>query len=743
MSCPPSCLDYLGFLLYFRQKTRIFTTTIFAYCLVSSAIRTITRYLLVQFQDLVTSRSRRVDQKGACVMSASYHDNEGTTHESDLCGRCLNIPFDLFLGEQRTYELYGTRLELKSSAKHCVACNFWDRRLSSRVHGDCRPESPVFLSSLGGRKIQNGFENGANVITTPLDCRVELSDGREISWGDADYFTSSSLSRDSIELMKALIDDCINSHDHPLCRGFREFSDAPSRLLFVGDVADPRLRVIRTSELSEVPVYVALSHCWGSVAENAPWKLNRTSVVGFQHEIPESFLPPTFVDAVKVTRGLGQSYLWIDSLCILQDCSVDWELESNKMGGIYANALCTLGSASDSTYGGCAGVRSRSDNLKLRLALGTITFYLGSSWETENSPISRRAWCLQERVLARRFIQFADLGFMWFCARQSVLEYNFLGSTSPENLDLPLLERRKDNCHVATVHYPLVPMGCDLAPRSPSQAPGRKSSLVQGWDIKAHSKLYDYWYTLVVLYSGRKITKSSDRLPAIAGLAEQVARRLPEDLYIMGLWLFDLSNGLLWRSWEPGHRKSRREIAPSWSWLSCDMVRYLRRFDETESYGESRAPTFFFLSALDKNISPFPLLRVLGSLVSVECVAVECIVNSASSISKQWVRVCDQRLPCEEPQLDPSRQRSMKVYWDLEVEPSYLDRTFPCLICAIDNDDGYGYPRGLVLEECVSPDIKLYRRMGVFEANYLHGYWRDGSVSEKLCGLEREEIYIK
>jgi hypothetical protein len=215
-------------------------------------------------------------------------------------------------------------------------------------------------------------------------------------------------------------------------------------------------------------------------------------------------------------------------------------------------------------------------------------------------------------------------------------------------------------------------------------------------------------------------------------------------MYIMGLWLSDLSNGLLWSSWIPEHRESRREIAPSWCWLSCGMVSHEGpRCDETKWYGESRVPTFFFLSALDKSISPFPLLRVLGSLMSVECV-----VDSASSFSGRYVRVCDQRLPHEEPldeagtERDPLRLHSIKVDWDLEVEPSYLDRTFPCLICVTENYKGYGYPRGLVLE-CVSPEIKLYRRMGVFKASYYHEYWRDVSVSEKLCGLEREEIYIK
>jgi hypothetical protein len=244
-------------------------------------------------------------------MSASDSDDDGSTIPT-LCERCFNIPFDLFLGEQRTYKLYSSRLELETSAEHCAACELWDSTIPEYYRGEVLlhrgSESPVILSNTRGTKILSALEKDVDEISIPLTCRAEISGQRGRSWGEADYYTSSSLSRDSIDLMRALMDECIKSHDHPLCKGVQEFSDAPSRLLFLGDVTDPRLRVIRTSELSKVPVYVALSHCWGRVAEDAPWKLNSTTVVEFQHEVPEKFLPQTFVDAVKVTRALGQSY---------------------------------------------------------------------------------------------------------------------------------------------------------------------------------------------------------------------------------------------------------------------------------------------------------------------------------------------------------------------------------------------------------------------------------------------------
>ena len=65
-------------------------------------------------------------------------------------------------------------------------------------------------------------------------------------------------------------------------------------------------------------------------------------------------LPPNFRDAVSITRKLGMRYIWIDSVCIVQDDEKEWELQSTYMGLIYANTRCVISAtASKDTEGGC------------------------------------------------------------------------------------------------------------------------------------------------------------------------------------------------------------------------------------------------------------------------------------------------------------------------------------------------------------------------------------------------------
>ncbi|TVY55546.1 hypothetical protein LCER1_G002742 [Lachnellula cervina] len=65
-------------------------------------------------------------------------------------------------------------------------------------------------------------------------------------------------------------------------------------------------------------------------------------------------LPPSFRDAVIVTRELGIRYLWIDSLCIVQDDLDDWRKESAQMDRIYGMSFLTIIAAGAShSQGGC------------------------------------------------------------------------------------------------------------------------------------------------------------------------------------------------------------------------------------------------------------------------------------------------------------------------------------------------------------------------------------------------------
>lgn len=112
----------------------------------------------------------------------------------------------------------------------------------------------------------------------------------------------------------------------------------PTRLLDVGDSDHPiRLWESASSAKGE---YACLSHCWGS------HQLLRTligNLEAFKHDgIPWDQLPKTFQEAITFTRSLGLQYLWIDSLCIVQDDISDWNKEAANMAAIYQNSFITL-----------------------------------------------------------------------------------------------------------------------------------------------------------------------------------------------------------------------------------------------------------------------------------------------------------------------------------------------------------------------------------------------------------------
>lgn len=93
--------------------------------------------------------------------------------------------------------------------------------------------------------------------------------------------------------------------------------------------------------------YVALSHCWGP---SQPFILTTASETAFRNGIPFQALPRTFQDAVTITRLLCLRYLWIDSLCILQDDKDDWERESANMADVYRNAYLTIAASNAASH---------------------------------------------------------------------------------------------------------------------------------------------------------------------------------------------------------------------------------------------------------------------------------------------------------------------------------------------------------------------------------------------------------
>ena len=110
----------------------------------------------------------------------------------------------------------------------------------------------------------------------------------------------------------------------------------PTRLIDVSVDSAGTVYSVKGSDIDQGANYIALSHCWGS---GYTYNLQTNDKDALADGISIALLPGSFRNATVVVRDLGQQYLWIDSLCIIQDSLIDWKQESEKMAAIYRNAL--------------------------------------------------------------------------------------------------------------------------------------------------------------------------------------------------------------------------------------------------------------------------------------------------------------------------------------------------------------------------------------------------------------------
>ncbi len=92
--------------------------------------------------------------------------------------------------------------------------------------------------------------------------------------------------------------------------------------------------------------YLILSYCWGRTNEAA--KTTKANLQERMEKLDISSFPKTIRDAIRLTKALGERYLWVDAVCIIQSSdgdNSDWEAEAPHMGDYYGNALCTIAAA--------------------------------------------------------------------------------------------------------------------------------------------------------------------------------------------------------------------------------------------------------------------------------------------------------------------------------------------------------------------------------------------------------------
>ncbi|ENI02379.1 hypothetical protein COCC4DRAFT_175523, partial [Bipolaris maydis ATCC 48331] len=351
-------------------------------------------------------------------------------------------------------------------------------------------------------------------------------------------------------------------------------------------------------------------------------RLLGSNLRAFRKEVPRDKLEASDVykEAMRVTLALGYKYLWIDSLCIIQDSEADWKYEAQRMAIVYGNATCNLAFLFPPHFP--AKPSQRSDPriwspCILRAATpSTPGVYMHEDttnefrkeidnygkhrdWLVQRSwPLFHRAWTFQEYLLSPRTLLLGHKNLMWQCSCHFYDE--LLGpiaapvpATSPTTVVDPKRgkDRGKSRYFPDSIHEI------------------HAASVISLFHPTVLSFLTD-WQNVVNEYRSRNLSYEKDRMVAFAGIARAFSH-LGRLTYLAGLWNEILPAALLWyvdkkpswlvrienqiangnpvpdSTWTPEIIPDKSEESaegktaplpppntPSWSWFSIPMYKY-------------------------------------------------------------------------------------------------------------------------------------------------------------------------
>jgi hypothetical protein len=292
-------------------------------------------------------------------------------------------------------------------------------------------------------------------------------------------------------------------------------------------------------------------------------------VAEFNHHINIGALPQTFRDAVAITQAINVRYLWIDSLCIVQDDPDEWAQEAEKMASIFQNAYLTVCAAgARSCKEGC-GVSTqfsqavhvdipstaKENSRDSRNAAGLRQLCVRRrGWRqvlehcvaVRQFPIHSRGWIFQETLLSRRVIYFTpESQFYWQCCSLFESEDGILHSGIPDNTVPSSAERL-----------------CE---------PSDRFDKLQNDELAPN-----IWNEWMRDYFAREFSVKQDRLPALAG-ATALYQKITGDVPVIGMWKRHLPLQLGWRvrclrlndsQLKPPRYGQKDASFPSWSFFS-------------------------------------------------------------------------------------------------------------------------------------------------------------------------------
>lgn len=296
--------------------------------------------------------------------------------------------------------------------------------------------------------------------------------------------------------------------------------------------------------------YVALSYVWGNPKEmgSQRWLMKRAHVDESQlhNGLDLDLLPKTITDTMALVSQIGERYLWVDALCIVQDDFNELAEQTSKMDLVYARALATIIVATGaSAAAGLPGVKSPRTISQRKVDIGNgyhlmETVAQGNANHLQHSSWNSRGWTFQERLLSRRALIVTPEQVYWECEHKVLNEEVHLENGTSRLWVLPQA------------------MDCN-----------------DEWDDRPTKFSRDALSGYVTRYSTRQFTYQNDALAAFSGILRRMEYRnnqifhwaLPYDLFDQAL------------TWRYGSNR-RKELCrlmvdeefyqisfPTWSWL--------------------------------------------------------------------------------------------------------------------------------------------------------------------------------
>ncbi|KAK1622821.1 heterokaryon incompatibility protein-domain-containing protein [Colletotrichum phormii] len=428
--------------------------------------------------------------------------------------------------------------QIASSSKISVM-ESWNSGCAGRQFIRTKRRSATVPGAYGVIVVRSSHLDISNVFVPSTELREDVvaelnffgTKEEPASWdsiGIAYHISGDTSSDEAFRWFRARLEHCIS--EHSLCRAADDDGRMPTRVLDLGPF-DGLTESEGSQETSDGDI---------RLHETRDIRLTKDRYHSYTHRITWSSLPQGYRDAIGLTRKLGIRYIWIDSLCIIQDDKDDWRAEAARMASVFQGAHVTISGTKSSSPHQSYFTQSPGKYMAKRVehcdgegkrrftnVRQTVPHFFSSDASGEPNyspgdfPLLNRGWVFQERLLSPRILHLGDVEMAWECNEETEPRWAHTKGAHARNL----------------------------------------SSATEA------EELYPDWRSTVENYKKTRLTYQNDILPAIAGVVKNM-QRFRKDKYLAGIWEDSLLDDLAWQATQSVLHRPDKWTAPTWSWAS-------------------------------------------------------------------------------------------------------------------------------------------------------------------------------